>query len=152
MYVEGEVVFTMGNTYHQKCFTCSRCNQPFQTGSKVSHLISFVEKYNNLRKFIFSKVTNLGEKERFCEECVAIPPNSEIQSSDSLQSSKECFKGHNSPTRAMALKHNQTYASSGDTLNDDTYDPNSCAGCKQQLKEGQALIALDRQWHINCFR
>lgn len=35
-YVEGEVVSTMGNTYHQKCFTCSRCNKPFQSGSKVS--------------------------------------------------------------------------------------------------------------------
>lgn len=35
-YVEGEVVSTMGNTYHQKCFTCSRCNLPFQSGSKVS--------------------------------------------------------------------------------------------------------------------
>lgn len=35
-YVEGEVVSTMGNTYHQKCFTCSRCQQPFQSGSKVS--------------------------------------------------------------------------------------------------------------------
>lgn len=38
-YVEGEVVSTMGNTYHQKCFTCSRCNQPFQSGSKVSQVV-----------------------------------------------------------------------------------------------------------------
>lgn len=35
LYVEGEVVSTMGNTYHQKCFTCSRCQQPFQSGGKV---------------------------------------------------------------------------------------------------------------------
>lgn len=35
-YVEGEVVSTMGHTYHQRCFTCSRCSQPFQSGSKVS--------------------------------------------------------------------------------------------------------------------
>ena len=34
-YVEGEVVSTMGNTYHQKCFTCTKCNQPFESGSKV---------------------------------------------------------------------------------------------------------------------
>ena len=34
-YVEGEVVSTMGNTYHQKCFTCTKCKQPFQSGSKV---------------------------------------------------------------------------------------------------------------------
>lgn len=41
-YVEGEVVSTMGNTYHQKCFTCSRCNQPFQSGSKVSQVVTLV--------------------------------------------------------------------------------------------------------------
>lgn len=35
-YVEGEVVQTMGKTYHQKCFTCNRCNQPFQSGAKVT--------------------------------------------------------------------------------------------------------------------
>ncbi|UYV63445.1 ABLIM3 [Cordylochernes scorpioides] len=28
----------------------------------------------------------------------------------------------------------------------------SCAGCKEELKEGQALIALDQQWHIWCFK
>lgn len=43
-YVEGEVVSTMGNTYHQKCFTCSRCQQPFQSGSKV-----------NSKNFVFPK-------------------------------------------------------------------------------------------------
>lgn len=34
-YVEGEVVQTMGKTYHQKCFTCTRCNKAFQSGAKV---------------------------------------------------------------------------------------------------------------------
>lgn len=27
-----------------------------------------------------------------------------------------------------------------------------CAGCHEDLKEGQALIALDRQWHVWCFK
>lgn len=95
----------------------------------------------------------MGKKERFCEDCVAIPSNSEIHSSYSLQETKHYFKGQESPTRAMAQKHSPNHANSGDMLNNDgPYDPNSCAGCRQQLKEGQALIALDRQWHINCFR
>lgn len=29
---------------------------------------------------------------------------------------------------------------------------NKCGGCGDKLMEGQALIALDRQWHIWCFR
>jgi actin-binding LIM protein len=36
-YVEGEVISTMGNTYHQKCFTCSKCREPFESGSKVKY-------------------------------------------------------------------------------------------------------------------
>lgn len=27
-----------------------------------------------------------------------------------------------------------------------------CAGCQEELKEGQALVALDRQWHVWCFK
>lgn len=124
MYVEGEVVSTMGKTYHQKCFTCSRCNQPFQSGSKV---------------------TNTGKEERFCEECLAIPPNSKIHSSHISQ-----VKSSNNPTLATAQQNHQNWSNSHNTDNDDSYD--ACAGCRDQLKEGQALIALDRQWHITCFR
>ena len=31
-YVEGEVVTALGNTYHQKCFTCGRCRWVWQEG------------------------------------------------------------------------------------------------------------------------
>ena len=36
---------------------------------------------------------------------------------------------------------------------DETYDinPNACVGCKNEIKNGQALIALDKQWHLWCF-
>lgn len=52
LYVEGEVVSTMGNTYHQSCFTCSRCTQPFQSGSKVSKTMMWSAKCNS-NLFIF---------------------------------------------------------------------------------------------------
>lgn len=58
----------------------------------------------------------------------------------------------NSPTRATAQQHNQNGVSGRGVTIDGVYDPNACAGCGEQLKEGQALIALDRQWHISCFR
>ncbi|XP_030058535.1 actin-binding LIM protein 1 isoform X11 [Microcaecilia unicolor] len=28
----------------------------------------------------------------------------------------------------------------------------SCAGCGRDIKTGQALLALDRQWHLGCFK
>uniref|UniRef100_A0A096LT63 Actin binding LIM protein family member 3 n=1 Tax=Poecilia formosa TaxID=48698 RepID=A0A096LT63_POEFO len=29
---------------------------------------------------------------------------------------------------------------------------NYCAGCSQEIKQGQSLLALERQWHITCFK
>ena len=57
-----------------------------------------------------------------------------------------------SPTRATAQQHNQIDTKNAPSTNGGEYDPNECAGCGDQLKEGQALIALERQWHIWCFR
>ncbi|KAL5282961.1 ABLIM3 family protein [Megaselia abdita] len=112
-YVEGEVVSTMGNTYHQKCFTCSKCQNPFQSGNKV---------------------TNTG-KEILCENCLGLNSNMRKEKPDI-------------PTKATASLSSENQKN----ISQHNYDPNDCAGCNGQLKEGQALIALDRQWHVNCFR
>lgn len=99
------------------------------------------------------QVTNTG-KEVLCELCVANPnPKGKNQSTTAskqiqLDSRNVC----SSPTRATAQQHNQNGTSGRSTATDGVYDPNACAGCGEQLKEGQALIALDRQWHISCFR
>ncbi|KAK7864071.1 hypothetical protein R5R35_002720 [Gryllus longicercus] len=95
-YVEGEVVTALGNTYHQKCFTCARCRQPFPSGERVTYT----------------------GKEVLCQRCNQIP-----------------VRDARSPT-----------AGSPGSVGPE------CAGCQEELKEGQALIALERQWHIWCFK
>ncbi|XP_042121771.1 actin-binding LIM protein 1 isoform X12 [Peromyscus maniculatus bairdii] len=30
--------------------------------------------------------------------------------------------------------------------------PSNCAGCGRDIKNGQALLALDKQWHLGCFK
>ncbi|XP_059616393.1 actin-binding LIM protein 1 isoform X2 [Phlebotomus argentipes] len=137
-YVEGEVVSTMGKTYHQKCFVCSGCKKSFQSGSKV---------------------TNTG-KEVLCETCVSNPASSKVtathqsraesQKPQSPQPSAAAREITMSPTRATAASQQQEVPRRVNNSTD--YDPNECAGCGDQLKEGQALIALDRQWHVWCFR
>ncbi|XP_055847677.1 actin-binding LIM protein 2 isoform X2 [Episyrphus balteatus] len=134
-YVEGEVVSTMGNTYHQKCFTCSKCKKPFQSGSKV---------------------TNTG-KEVLCESCVspASPQKQQqIAQQQQQQSSpkREAATTPTSPTRATAHQQNTGAVLSDKASIKEDYDPNDCAGCGELLKEGQALVALERQWHVWCFR
>lgn len=138
-YVEGEVVSTMGNTYHQKCFTCSKCKKPFQSGSKV---------------------TNTG-KEVLCEVCVSPTIINQVQTQVQQKKAQTTSSPHKeiscvSPTKATAHQQVQrdvqlNTANLNKALSKE-YDPNECAGCGDLLKDGQALIALDRQWHIWCFR
>ncbi|CAG0915423.1 unnamed protein product [Notodromas monacha] len=94
-YVEGEVVSALGNTYHQRCFKCARCRQPFPTGERVT----------------------FTGKECLCQKCLQIP-----------------VVDSQSPTHSPG-----------------TGLPR-CAGCADELKEGQALIAMDKQWHVWCFQ
>ncbi|KTG00163.1 hypothetical protein cypCar_00022857 [Cyprinus carpio] len=32
------------------------------------------------------------------------------------------------------------------------HGPSQCAGCKEEIKQGQSLLALEKQWHVSCFR
>nr|XP_046267063.1 actin-binding LIM protein 3-like isoform X1 [Scatophagus argus] len=32
------------------------------------------------------------------------------------------------------------------------HGPSYCAGCGEEIKQGQSLLALDRQWHVSCFK
>ncbi|KAM8858899.1 actin-binding LIM protein 1-like isoform 7-T10 [Spinachia spinachia] len=34
----------------------------------------------------------------------------------------------------------------------DIQGSSNCAGCGRDIKNGQALLALDRQWHLGCFK
>ncbi|XP_078588651.1 actin-binding LIM protein 1-like isoform X15 [Branchiostoma floridae x Branchiostoma japonicum] len=89
-YVEGEVVTALGKTYHQKCFVCSRCRQPFPPGDRVT----------------------FNGRDCLCKFCIT--PNA-------------------GPNRGMPAS-------------------TACAGCGDEIKSGQALLALDKQWHLWCFK
>jgi len=103
-YVEGEVVSALGNTYHQRCFTCARCRQPFPSGERVTYTGA----------------------ECLCQRCFAIP----AQASPAPSPASPAASPTSSPSRPGP----------------------ECAGCQLALSEGQALIALERQWHVDCFK
>ncbi|XP_050681817.1 actin-binding LIM protein 2 isoform X2 [Leptidea sinapis] len=119
-YVEGEVVSALGNTYHQKCFTCARCKRAFPSGEKVTYTGTEV----------------------ICAACTALPHKATARAAAPRPA-------HSPPTPATPV----TPAANGDhdELDRRHPDPNECAGCGQELSEGQALVALERQWHTGCF-
>ncbi|KAG8224408.1 hypothetical protein J437_LFUL004014 [Ladona fulva] len=127
-YVEGEVVSALSKTYHQKCFTCARCRLPFPTGERVTYT----------------------GKEVLCQKCVQIPV---VDSQSSQASPTGSAPGQKIPFTYVTVSV-QTIA------NEFTFCSISCSASyyavavsvEEELKEGQALIALDRQWHIWCFK
>lgn len=100
-----------------------------------------------------------------CEQCVAAPlapiavatasNKTTLHQQQQVHTSPIKEITSSSPTKATAHAQHASRAGSigaaGATVAGD-YDPNDCAGCGDQLKEGQALVALERQWHIWCFR
>uniref|UniRef100_A0A8C9U4J8 Actin binding LIM protein family, member 3 n=1 Tax=Scleropages formosus TaxID=113540 RepID=A0A8C9U4J8_SCLFO len=32
------------------------------------------------------------------------------------------------------------------------HGPSYCAGCQEEIKQGQSLLALEKQWHVSCFK
>ncbi|XP_026313652.1 actin-binding LIM protein 1-like isoform X2 [Hyposmocoma kahamanoa] len=128
-YVEGEVVAALGNTYHQKCFTCARCKRAFPSGEKVTYTGAEV----------------------VCSNCIAAGP--QRQTARAATSPPAVRTPAPAPRPAHnARTDNHVQNNHNDTQHDGRpVDQNECAGCGQELSEGQALVALDRQWHTWCF-
>ena len=103
------MVSALGNTFHQKCFTCARCKKPFPTGERVT----------------------FTGKDCLCQACIHAEKEGDVRLTGHAQN------GTNGTTGPSSLQS---------TLDD------SCAGCGQELKDGQALVALDKQYHIWCFK
>ncbi|XP_045780584.1 actin-binding LIM protein 2 isoform X4 [Maniola jurtina] len=125
-YVEGEVVSALGNTYHQKCFTCARCKRAFPSGEKVTYTGSEV----------------------VCASCTAAPQRHTAHTTRTRASPPSPASPLTPPTPHSP--HSPTTPTDHEREQRQP-DPNECAGCGQELSEGQALVALDRQWHTWCF-
>lgn len=96
-----------------------------------------------------------------CENCVAGPPGATSPTRQQQQQQQQQVTKDGtvsptnvaeSPTRATAHQQMTSGVVSDKAHLKEDYDPNDCAGCGELLKEGQALVALDRQWHVWCFR
>jgi actin-binding LIM protein len=95
-----------------------------------------------IKGVVFKVVTALGKtyhKKCFtCDRCRQPPPDEKV-----TYTGKEvlCQKCVQIPVRDGTPKTSPT-----------TNHANECAGCGKELSEGQALVALDQQWHIWCFQ
>lgn len=74
LFVEGEVVSALGNTYHQKCFTCARCRYGGmcfcqESDSKKREFYGFVYLFSCLWNVYLIKKISVKENSMFISLC-----------------------------------------------------------------------------------
>lgn len=147
---KGEVVRVHNNHFHIQCFTCQVCgcglaqsgfffkNQEYICTQDYQQL--YGTRCDSCRDFITGEVISaLGRtyhpKCFVCSLCrKPFPIGDKV-----TFSGKECV----CQTCSQSMTSSKPIKIRG---------PSHCAGCKEEIKHGQSLLALDKQWHVSCFK
>ncbi|XP_038556010.1 actin-binding LIM protein 3 isoform X7 [Micropterus salmoides] len=148
---KGEVVRVQDTHFHVKCFTCTVCNCDlarsgfFQKKGEYICTADYQRLYgtrcDRCDSFITGEVVSaLGRtyhpKCFVCSLCSKPFPIGDRVTF----SGKDCVCQQCSHT---LVKPNEPIKIHG---------PSHCAGCGDEIKQGQSLLALEKQWHVSCFR
>ncbi|XP_035017935.1 actin-binding LIM protein 3 isoform X6 [Hippoglossus stenolepis] len=148
---KGEVVRVQETHFHVRCFTCTVCNCDlaqsgfFQKKGEYICTADYQRLYgtrcDSCDSFITGEVVSaLGRtyhpKCFVCSVCSKPFPIGD----------RVTFSGKNCVCQQCShklVKPNEPIKIHG---------PSHCAGCGAEIKQGQSLLALEKQWHVSCFR
>ncbi|XP_048175852.1 actin-binding LIM protein 3 isoform X1 [Corvus hawaiiensis] len=147
---KGEVVRVQSNHFHIRCFTCQVCgcdlaqsgfffkNQEYICTHDYQQL--YGTRCDSCGDFITGEVISaLGRtyhpKCFVCSTCrKPFPIGDKV-----TFSGKDCVC-QNCSHSLLSTKPIKIHG------------PSHCAGCKEEIKQGQSLLALEKQWHVSCFK
>ncbi|CAH1103977.1 unnamed protein product [Psylliodes chrysocephalus] len=150
----GEVLRVQDKYFHMQCFKCKVCGNSLAQGGFFSKDGEYYCTTDYQKNF--------GSKCAVCNEYV----EGEVVTALGKTYHQKCFTCNrcrqNFPAgekvtytgkevlcpKCVLIPLHPTVSKNSPTSN----SPNECAGCREELKEGQALVALDQQWHIWCFK
>ncbi|XP_069719835.1 actin-binding LIM protein 1 isoform X5 [Phaenicophaeus curvirostris] len=146
---KGEVLRVQARHFHIKCFTCKVCGCDLAQGGffikngeylcTLDYQRMYGTRCNGCGEFVEGEVvTALGKTYHpSCFACTVckrpFPPGDRVT-----------FNGRDCLCQMCA----QPMSSSPKELSSSS----NCAGCGRDIKNGQALLALDKQWHLGCFK
>ncbi|XP_026186405.1 actin-binding LIM protein 3 isoform X8 [Mastacembelus armatus] len=148
---KGEVVRVQETHFHVKCFTCTVCNCDlarsgfFQKKGEYICTADYQRLYgtrcDRCDSFITGEVVSaLGRtyhpKCFVCSVCSKPFPIGDRVTF----SGKDC----------VCQQCSHTFVKSNEPIK--IHGPSHCAGCGAEIKQGQSLLALEKQWHVSCFR
>ncbi|XP_068162120.1 actin-binding LIM protein 1-like isoform X3 [Antennarius striatus] len=146
---KGKVLRVQANHFHINCFTCKVCGCDLaQSGFFLKNgdylcSLDFQRLHgtlcNSCREFVEGEVvTVLGKTYHpacfVCTVCKQAFPTGECVT----------FSGNN----CLCQRCMQPVSPTPDGIS----CPTNCSGCGRDIKNGQALLALDGQWHLGCFK
>ncbi|RXN22106.1 actin-binding LIM 3 isoform X4 [Labeo rohita] len=148
---KGEVVRVQHVHFHIKCFTCQVCGCDlahsgfFQKSGEYICTADYQRLYgtkcDSCGDFISGEVVSaLGRTYHprcfVCSVCRKPFPIGD----------RVTFSGKECVCQQCSLK----MVNSNEPIK--IHGPSHCAGCKEEIKQGQSLLALEKQWHVSCFR
>ncbi|XP_051524068.1 actin-binding LIM protein 1-like isoform X12 [Myxocyprinus asiaticus] len=146
---KGEVLRVQSRHFHLKCFTCKVCGCDLAQGGffmKNGEYLCTLDyqrlhgtRCNGCGDFVEGEVvTALGKTYHpscfVCTVCKRPFPSGDRVTFNG----KDCLCQHCIQPASPAPK--------------DISTSSNCAGCGRDIKNGQALLALDNQWHLGCFK
>ncbi|XP_018396466.1 PREDICTED: actin-binding LIM protein 3 isoform X2 [Cyphomyrmex costatus] len=159
----GEVLRVQDKYFHIGCFKCAQCNASLAQGGFFAREGSYYctkdyrERWGTrcagCGEYVEGDVVTAGEKHAFhpncfhCQRCRQ-PLLGQGTKVSLVQGQALCHRCVGIPVREASTP----IGNSAGTKGGGHADPGACAGCGNQLREGQALVALDRQWHVWCFK
>ncbi|XP_011333382.1 actin-binding LIM protein 3 isoform X3 [Ooceraea biroi] len=159
----GEVLRVQDKYFHIGCFKCAQCNTSLAQGGFFAREGSYYctkdyrERWGTrcagCGEYVEGDVVTAGEKHAFhpncfhCQRCRQ-PLLGQGTKVSLVQGQALCHRCVGIPVREASTP----ISNSAGTKSGGHTDPGACAGCGNQLREGQALVALDRQWHVWCFK
>ncbi|XP_072518626.1 actin-binding LIM protein 3-like isoform X1 [Salminus brasiliensis] len=148
---KGEVVRVQNVHFHVKCFTCQVCGCDlarsgfFQKGGEYICTEDYQRLYgtkcDSCGDFITGEVVSaLGRTYHprcfVCSLCRKPFPIGD----------RVTFCGK----KCVCQQCSHTLISSNEPVK--IHGPSHCAGCKEEITQGQSLLALEKQWHVSCFK
>ncbi|KAM3869153.1 actin-binding LIM protein 3-like [Diretmus argenteus] len=146
----GEVVRVKNTHFHVHCFTCQVCGCDLVHSGFFHHSGEYIctEDYQRL----------YGTQCDSCDQYIT----GEVVSALGRTYHPHCFVCSicRSPfpigDRVTFCGKKCVCQQCSHTLNSEkpvkVHGPSYCAGCGEEIKQGQSLLALERQWHVSCFK
>ncbi|XP_071255597.1 actin-binding LIM protein 3-like isoform X4 [Salvelinus alpinus] len=148
---KGEVVRVQDTHFHVKCFTCTVCGCGlarsgfFQKSGEYICTSDYQRLYgtrcDRCDGFITGEVVSaLGRTYHpTCFVCSVCRKPFPIGDRVTF-SGKDC----------VCQQCSHTLVTSNEPIK--IHGPSHCSGCGEDIKQGQSLLALEKQWHVSCFK